>query len=457
MKCVVLGAGYVGVATGLALVERGHHVELVDVLPKKVAALRRAEVPFHEPGVPEALRAALAKKLLRVSADLVAASREANAIFICVGTPPKANGSADLGFVKNASKQIGVAIRETASHPLVVLKSTAPPGTTTGVVRPLVEKASGLTEGRDFFVLSNPEFLREGSALADAKDPDRIVIGGTNPEALERLVDLWKPGASVPVVKTSPVAAETIKYASNAFLAMKVSFANEIANLCTRLGVDVYDVMHGVGLDARIGRLFLRAGAGFGGSCFPKDVRALEVFARAQGVALRLPRATLEVNESQPLEVLRLLEEALGSVRGKRVALLGLAFKPDTDDVRETRALPILRALEQAGARVVCWDPKAVESFRRLAGTDLDATGDMEVALRGSDAPVIQTEWPELRQLAPSRWRSLMKGRIVVDGRRAVDPTAFETAGLAYFAIGYPVPQAGTKRPRKKKAAASPD
>src|SRR5687767_1901417 len=340
MHCVIAGGGYVGVTTAIVLAEKGHTVHVVDIDESRAQRLANGEVPFFEPGVEAALKAALRTGRIGAGTDLVAAVQAADAVFLCVGTPSRPNGEADLSYVKSACKMIGQGLRNAQGSPVVVVKSTVPPGTTTGVVTPELERASRKANGAGFFAASNPEFLREGRALEDSRKPDRLVVGALHSDARDRLVQLWQPG-DVPVVKTDPTTAELIKYASNTFLAVKISFANEVANLCTRLVLDVYEVMRGVGMDKRIGSEFLRAGAGFGGSCFPKDVRALDKFARKQGAPIRLARTVLEVNEHQPLEVVRLVEENVGDLKGKKVALIGLAFKPDTDDVRETRALPI--------------------------------------------------------------------------------------------------------------------
>jgi UDPglucose 6-dehydrogenase len=435
MHCVIAGAGYVGVTTALVLVEREHTVHLVDIDETRAHRIAAGEVPFVEPGVDAALKNALRTGRLSIGTDLAAATSTADAVFLCVGTPSKANGEADLTFVKAAAKTIGQGLRNHKGVPLIVTKSTVPPGTTLQVVASEVEKSARKRNSIGFHAVSNPEFLREGRALEDARTPDRVVVGALHEAAHDRLLALWKQG-DVPVIRTDPTTAELIKYASNAFLALKISFSNEVANLCAKLGVDVYDVMTGVGLDKRIGSEFLRAGVGFGGSCFPKDVRALDKFARRQGVPLRLPKAVLEINEQQPMQAVKLLESALGDLKGKKVALLGVAFKPDTDDVRETRALPIYRALVAQGAQVTCWDPVALANFQKLVGSPIVSTTDLPEAIRGKNAAIIQTEWPEIRRLPPSGWLSMTKGAPVVDGRRSVDAKALKDAGVRYLAIG---------------------
>jgi UDPglucose 6-dehydrogenase len=432
MECVVVGAGYVGLVSAIVLAERGHEVQLVEVNAAKGDLIRKGKSPIFEPGVEDALQKALASGRLTVS-EAVPPLRAGTFVFICVGTPSKPNGAADLSQVKRAAQAIGKQLPAKGSA-TVVVKSTVPPSTTSDLVGKTLARAAPARRTGAFVVASNPEFLREGRALVDARNPDRIVVGCLDQETAERIASLWGDDP-IPRVLTVPTTAELIKYAANAFLAAKVSFANEMALLSQKLGVDVYDVMHGIGLDARIGKEFLRAGAGFGGSCFPKDVRGLVAFAKAEGVALRLPKAVLEVNERQPAAVVDLLRKELGTLRGKRVALLGLAFKPDTDDVRETRALPMYQALVKGGAKVTVWDPIALPNFLRIM-KQTRGTTRLEEALRDVDAAVIQTEWGALRDLPAARWKKAMRGDLVIDGRRSVDAGAMRKAGLRYVAIG---------------------
>jgi UDPglucose 6-dehydrogenase len=435
VRVAVLGAGYVGACTAAVLAEQGHRVVLADPDARRAGAVRRGEAPAYEPGLGDAIAAAVRRGALGATTDPVEAVRGAELSMLCVGTPPKRDGSQDLRFVKAASRQVGQALRGQRGWHCVVTKSTVLPGTTGGVVLPAVEKASGRRAGDGFGVAVNPEFLREGNALEDARAPDRVVVGALD-EASAKAVWALYEGLACPKLTVSLGTAEMIKYASNAFLATKVGFANEVANLCRAIGLDAEEVMQGVGLDARIGPRFLRAGAGFGGSCFPKDVVALLRLGERERAPSRILKAVLGGNARQPLEVVRLARAALGSLEGKRVALLGLAFKPDTDDVRETRALPIYRALRAAGARVVCYDPHAGSGFRALAGSSVRLAASLGEALDGADCAVVQTEWAEFRALPPAEFVARMRRPLVVDGRRTFDPKAMRAAGVEYHAIG---------------------
>lgn len=409
MKVCIVGGGFVGVTSATVFAEWGHEVQLVEMDASRRAELEAGRLPFYEIGLEEAWRAA--------SVGVVASVGKAatpDVVFLCVGTPSKADGSADLRFLEAAAAEVSA---QGWDAPLVV-KSTVPPGTTVGVVAALVPSCA-----------MNPEFLREGCALRDAREPDRVVLGVMDEAGSAVLQELYST-VSCPVVVTDPTTAEMVKYASNAMLATRVAFANEVGNVCQSVGVNVDDVMSMVGLDFRIGPHFLKAGVGFGGSCFPKDVKALRSAASSMGVATPLLDAVLANNEAQPGVAVELLAAALGGLDGQRVALLGLAFKPDTSDVRETRALPIYSAMVDAGADVVCYDPKAGKEFSALVeGVVLAASA--EAALEGADACVVQTEWPEFRELDPAAFPP-----VVVDGRRHLDRGALEKAGKRYFGVG---------------------
>lgn len=428
----VLGTGYVGLCTGLVFAQRGHEVTFVDVDAAKLALVERGEAPFFEPGVGTLL--ASLRGAFRTTTQLDKAVATSAFTFLCVGTPKTESGAIDLGQVRQAAGDVGRALRTAARGHVVVVKSTVVPGTAEKVVVPELEAASGLREGRDFHVASNPEFLKEGSALHDAQQPDRVVVGARSSDAARAVHELYA-WASTKRVSVTPTTAEMIKYAANAFLATKIAFANEMANLCERDGVDWYDVVEGIGPDPRIGPLFLRAGVGYGGSCFPKDVAALAEHARAVGAPSKLLETVLEHNERQALEAVRMLDEELGNLRGRTVALLGLAFKPQTDDVRETRAAPLHDAMVARGARVVCHDPLAGPNFRRLR-PHAEVAPSLEDALRGADACVIQTEWEEYRTMPFGKVLEWMRSPIVVDGRRTLDPRAAKASGVRYRAIG---------------------
>lgn len=421
-RICVVGTGYVGLCTGLVFAELGHNVTFVDVDPSKLDAVRQGRAPFYEPGVDDALKAIVAR--VKTTTSVEDAVRASSFTFLCVGTPQGADGAIDLSYVRKAAADVGAALRGVRDHVLVT-KSTVVPGTAEDVVRPAAEAAAG----HAVHVASNPEFLKEGTALADARKPDRIVVGADDDGVAHRVLALYAglPGERIVV---TPRTAEMIKYAANAFLATKIAFSNEMANLCERMGIDWYDVARGIGPDPRIGPLFLRAGVGFGGSCFPKDVAAIAHVGRAQGAPSGILEAVLQNNERQADVAVRMLKEEIGDLRGKRVALLGLAFKADTDDARETRALPLWKALTAAGADVVAHDPRAGPNFAKLApGVKLAAS--LDEALVGAEAAVLQTEWREYRDLDPKRLP-----RVVVDGRRTFEPAKVRAAGVTYRAIG---------------------
>lgn len=428
----VLGAGYVGLCTGLVFAELGHEVTFVDSDPAKLLLIKNGQAPFHEPG----LDALLKRLSTRVkTATSMEAAPSGDFTFLCVGTPQARDGSIDLTFIRAASAAVGRSLVGAPRGHIVVVKSTVVAGTAEGVIKRELENASGLEEGLDLHVVSNPEFLKEGSALEDAFHPDRLVFGATSVSAARSVAALYDglPGQRLYV---TPRAAEMIKYASNAFLAAKVALSNELANISAAAGVDWYEVAPGVGADARIGPLFLRAGVGFGGSCFPKDVAALRQFGAKQEVATPMLDAVLSQNQQQPGVAIALLEAELGSLKGKRIALLGLAFKPDTDDVRESRAIELWRLLCEKGADVVCHDPLAGENFARAA-PGARIAGSLTIALEGADGVIVQTEWAEYRALDASTLKKLVRApHVVVDGRRTFSPSALGEGGVRYRAIG---------------------
>ncbi|WP_342771217.1 MULTISPECIES: UDP-glucose/GDP-mannose dehydrogenase family protein [unclassified Methanoculleus] len=409
MRIAVVGGGYVGLVTGACFAELGHTVDIVEIDAGKAAAINAGRAPIHERGL-DALLAKHAGVRLRAGTDYgpVALSDLA---FICVGTPPAADGSADLSMVAAASRSIGEALREGKGAHTVVVKSTVPPGTTENLVAPTVGNHS---HRADTGFAMNPEFLREGRAVEDFLHPDRIVIGSRDGRSGDTVAAAYT-GVSAPVVRCGLTAAEMIKYASNALLATKISFANEVGNVCKRLGIDVYEVMRGVGMDHRVSAHFLSAGAGFGGSCFPKDVAALVRLAEGLGEEPALLRSVLDVNDRQPLRMVRMLEERLGNLSGKRIAVLGLAFKDNTDDIREARAVPVIAGLLQRGAAVAAYDPLAAASMRRVF-PGIDYAASAADALRGADACLVMTEWPEFSTLNGEF--DLMNSRIVIEGRR---------------------------------------
>jgi UDPglucose 6-dehydrogenase len=411
MKISIVGGGYVGLVTGTCFAQLGHDVTIIEINSKKVREFNKGIPPIYEIGLEDLLKQYTGKNL-RASTrfDTITSS---DIVFVCVGTPSKSDGSADLSFIESASVSIGTSLKNNPSYCCIVVKSTVPPGTTEKIVKPRVLKSSGKSEKEIGFAM-NPEFLREGRAIEDFMHPDRIVIG-SNDQRAGKQVALVYQGISVPIIHTSLAAAEMIKYASNAFLATKISFSNEIGNICKHLGIDVHEVMKGVGYDSRIGPLFLNAGAGFGGSCFPKDVSALISLAKDVGENPVLLQSVLTVNEHQPHRMVVLLEKKLGNISGKRITVLGLAFKDNTDDVRDSRAMPVIRELLQKGARVSAYDPMANFNMQKIF-PDINYCSCAADALTGSDGCLIMTEWQEFSQLGKEF--DMMAHRIIIEGRR---------------------------------------
>jgi UDPglucose 6-dehydrogenase len=420
----IFGAGYVGLVTGACLADLGHEVVIRDVVSERIAKLQAGEVPIYEPGLDEVLERC--RERIRFTLDIAETVDGAEFLYVAVGTPPTYSGDADLAAVWSVIDELPQGLD---ARPVIVMKSTVPVGTGAHVRARL--DARGLT-GVGY--VSNPEFLAEGSAVADFMNPDRIVIGAFDAADGDRVVELHR-GIETEVVRTDVSSAELVKLAANAFLSTRISFINEIANVCELVGADVVDVAKGVGLDHRLGTHFLRAGIGFGGSCFPKDVTALKQLAGNSGYPFLLLQAVWEVNELQKRRVVSKLEKHLGSLRGKTVALLGLAFKANTDDMREAPSRVIAYRLLAEGANVRAWDPVARPDD--LAGVELcDSILD---AVRNADAAVIVTEWPELREIATAEVRQAMARPLIVDGRNLLDPSAVRAAGFAYEGIGRPL------------------
>jgi UDPglucose 6-dehydrogenase len=418
----VIGTGYVGLVTAAGFAELGSDVWCVDIDAAKIAALERGEVPIYEPGLEELLVRNAAR--LRFSTELSDALEHARLLFVAVGTPPTYSGDADLSAVHAVID----AIPASADRALV-MKSTVPSGTGVSVKRAFAEQGKA---GLGY--VSCPEFLKEGSAIADFMEPDRVVVGDDGTWAGDAVIDLYAP-LNAPVVRTDIASAEMVKLASNAFLATKISFINEIANVCEQTGADVVEVARGMGLDDRIGPKFLQAGIGFGGSCFPKDVDALKQLAGNSGYHFQLLTAVIEVNELQKRRVIGKLHKHLGGLVGKRIALLGLAFKPNTDDMREASSLVLSARLNADGASVSAYDPVAEDEARKLVSGITYADSPMD-AVTGADAVVLVTEWTEFMDLD---WRAVaeaMRGELVIDGRNALDPELIRASGLIYEGVG---------------------
>src|SRR5829696_6017085 len=444
----VVGTGYVGLATGASLAYVGHSATCLDNNHERVASLTEGRVPFYEPGLEELIAKSAGRLRFAGSERLTEVVRGSDVLIIAVGTPPRDDGSADLSNVADVAREIGRALGGSAPRelPLVVVnKSTVPVGSAYYVSKLVgegIDEAGG--KGADFRVASNPEFLREGSAVHDSLFPDRVVVGTDSREALDVLRTLYspiveqsfptewdpRPKVAVPFVTTDVASAEMIKYASNAFLATKISFINEVANLCELVGAEISEVAYGIGLDDRVGSRFLSAGLGWGGSCFPKDVAALRATAREYDHETPLLDAAAAVNERQRTRVIHQLQQGLHSLKGRRVALLGLSFKPNTDDLRGAPSLTIASALNSLGAKVIGYDPVAGKAAAELM-PDIQAVFDLYDALRGAHAAVVVTEWQEVMGLDPKKAASLMREpKLIVDGRNALDATASQEAGL---------------------------
>ena len=435
MRIAMIGAGYVGLVSGACFAEFGVEVVCVDKDEARIARLERGEIPIYEPGLDALVASNVAASRLKFSRDLAGAVAGANAVFIAVGTPSRrGDGHADLSFVYAAAEEVAAAI---TGYCVVVTKSTVPVGTGDEIERIL----SAQLPADIFDVVANPEFLREGSAINDFMRPDRVIIGTDSERARDVMRQLYRVLYLIetPIIFTSRRTAELIKYASNAFLAMKITFINEIADLSEQLGGDVHDIARGIGLDGRIGRKFLHAGPGYGGSCFPKDTLALAHTAQMAGSPLRLVETVIAVNDARKQRMAdRIIAACGGSVEGRTVAILGLTFKPNTDDMREAPSRELIEALWYAGARVRAYDPVAMQEATRLYGRRDDFTlcDDAESALDGADALAIVTEWQEFRSPDFDAIRDKLASRAIFDGRNLYDPAFVKSFGLRYFGIG---------------------
>jgi UDPglucose 6-dehydrogenase len=432
MRVAMIGAGYVGLVSGACFADFGHVVTCVDKDADRIARLSRGEIPLFEPGLDRLVAANMREKRLDFTTDLAGPVAEADAVFIAVGTPSRrGDGHADLSYVHTAAREIAAVV---SGFTVVVTKSTVPVGTGDEVERLIHET----NPSADVVVASNPEFLREGAAIRDFKFPDRIVVGTSDERARKVLGDIYRPLSlnQAPLMFTARRTAELIKYAANAFLATKITFINEIADLAEKVGADVQEVARGIGLDNRIGSKFLHAGPGFGGSCFPKDTRALVKIALDHDVPLRIVEAVLAVNDNRKRAMARKVSNAAGgSLRGKTVAVLGLTFKPDTDDMREAPSIPLVTGLLDMGAKVRAHDPVGMEQARREL-PDIEYCDDPYACVRGADAMVVVTEWVQYRTLDLERLKSEMAQPVVVDLRNIYRPEDMAALGFTYESVG---------------------
>jgi UDPglucose 6-dehydrogenase len=433
MKIAVIGSGYVGLVAGAGFSDFGNTVTCVDIDPSRIERLQRGEIPFHEPGLADLVQRNARQGRLTFTTDTAEAVRDTEIVFLAVGTPSRPDGSADLQYVLEAARQVGRAL---TGYTVIVNKSTVPVGT-----GDLVRKTVGEVTSQPFSVASNPEFLKEGDAINDFLKPARVIIGADDPQALDILRRLYNGflRTSDRVLVMDLRSAELTKYAANAMLATRISFMNELAALADKLGADIEKVRKGMGSDPRIGNKFLFPGVGFGGSCFPKDLRALRDMGRANDIRLGIIETTVEANErSKKAFGARVIDRLGGSLADKRVAVWGLAFKPETDDIREAPALEIIAQLRAAGATIAAYDPIAADNVRAMLGDSIVITEDPYVAAQGADAVLLITEWHSLRQPDFVRLRKLVRTPVLFDGRNIWDPVAAQRAGFEYHAIGRP-------------------
>jgi UDPglucose 6-dehydrogenase len=429
MNLCVVGTGYVGLVTGAVFADLGNDVVCVDNDRAKIEALKAGRMPIYEPGLEEMVARNVGDQRLSFSTDLSAGILHGDVIFIAVGTPPKDSGETDLSHVEAVAAEIGRCMDR---YKVVVNKSTVPVGT-----GELVREVIGRHQPRpiEFDVVSNPEFLREGSAIEDTLRPDRIVIGAPTQQVAMTLVELYAP-IERPMIITDLPSAEVIKYASNAFLAAKISFINAIANICEAAGADVTQVMKGMGLDARIGGAFLQAGLGYGGSCFPKDVDSLIHTAGRLGYDFKLLRSIVEINRERAAHLVETVAKALGPLDDKTVAVLGLAFKPNTDDMREAKSVEVVQLLHAAGAKIRAYDPAAMDNARRLLPAGVTFSSSPYEAAEGAHAVVLVTEWNEFKNLNLERLRGLLKRPVIFDGRNLWEPERMRRLGFEYYSVG---------------------
>jgi len=429
MNICVIGTGYVGLVTGCVFSDLGNEVICVDNNPEKIAMLDRGEMPIYEPGLEELVKRNVEDRRLSFTSDAAAAVEHSDVVFICVGTPPLENGDPDMSYVQSAAKTIARSLNR---YKVIVNKSTVPVGTG-NMVREIIETNRRRTV--DFDVVSNPEFLREGSAINDTLEPDRIVIGAPNQVVAMKILELYAP-LERPMIITDVASAEMIKYASNAFLATKISFANSIANICDAVGADVLQVIKGMGMDSRIGSAFLNAGLGYGGSCFPKDSSALVRTAEKNGYDFALLKAVIDVNKAQPVRFIERLRSAMnGSFKSKTVGVLGLAFKPNTDDMRDAKSLDVIAALLADGATVKAYDPIAIENTRAIFPQICYTKNAYETA-EEADALIIVTEWNEFKLLNMEKVKASMATPLLFDGRNIYDPVKVRRLGFEYHCVG---------------------
>jgi UDPglucose 6-dehydrogenase len=435
----IIGIGYVGLVAAACFADRGFKVTASTQDKDKVALINGGKAPFFEVGLDKILNRAVKLGKLRAVLGREEAILNSDVTFICVGTPSAPDGSIDLGMVYKTAEEVGNVLKKKKGYHLVVIRSTVIPGTSERV-KGIISRISGKKAGKDFGICMCPEFLRQGNAVYDTFNPDRIVIGEydtTSGNTLEKLYKKFYGNKKIPILRMNMASAEMVKYVSNSLLATKISFINEIANICEKLNnVDVYEVAKGVGLDRRIGPLFLEAGAGFGGSCFSKDVNALINFSKVVGYESLILEDVLLVNKLQALHVVELAKKELGDLTDKRIALLGLSFKPNTDDMRDAPSIKIIHALLEENAKVIAYDPVAINNATKILGKKIEYATSVKDCLKNADCCIITTEWEEFEKLKPVDLKEMSK-KLIIDGRRVLDPAPFKKAGFVYKGVGF--------------------
>jgi len=438
-KLSFIGMGYVGLCTAVCFANKEFKTTISTKDPEKIKMVKKGIPPFYEPQLEELLKKAIKTKNLKAVVGRKQAILETDISFITVGTPSNPDGSVNLRFVEETSKEIGKALKKKEDGHLIVVKSTVPPGTTEKLVKTNIEKQSGKTCGKHFLLCFNPEFLREGNAIYDTLNPDYIVIGGYNKKSAEALETLYKEFHKEnppPIIKTNIPTAELIKYANNAFLATKISFINTIANICEKIpGIDIKKIAEAIGKDHRINPHFLNAGLGWGGSCFPKDLKALIAFSKKLGYNPTLIQATCKANQDQIKFTIQKVKKELKTLKGKRIAILGLSFKPDTDDIREARSIKIINQLLREGAKIIAYDPMAIPNIKKVFKEKIKYASSPTKCLKNADCAILVTEWEEFKKLKPEDFTQNMRESILIDGRRVYDPEEFSKK-LRYIAIG---------------------
>jgi UDPglucose 6-dehydrogenase len=441
----VIGIGYVGLCTAVGFASKGYKVVAADKDTKKVVSINKCLPSFYEPDLEDSLQNAIKDGYLRCLLDCEQAITNTDITFIAVGTPSGPNGSIDLKQIKSSAIKIGESLAKKDSYHLVVVKSTVVPGTTINIVKPLLEKYSDKNCGPEFGLCMNPEFLREGSAIYDTLHPDRIIIGEYDKKSGSILEALFRNfySENIPsILRTNLATAELIKYTNNAFLATKISFINTIANICEKVsGTDVNIVAEAIGLDHRINSKFLRAGLGYGGSCFPKDLKALITYSKQNSYTPTLLQSVQKVNENQPKHTINLVKNELGTLTNKKIAILGLSFKPDTDDMREARSIPLIRQLLNNNAKITAYDPAAISKAKKIFKNKIQYASSVVACLKDADCCIIVTEWNEIKQLKPETFKQNMKNPLIIDGRRTLNPQEATKHGITYYGIGYGKPK----------------